>query len=78
MGTEDHSGLGFEERYNHPLRETFRTPKLSYPAVDDPLQLRLCVKEIIETLGREGLELSALVFRELSAYLYAFINSRGT
>lgn len=63
-GVESQSSLGIRERYHRPLRESYSRIKVDYPKTQRQLLLALSVKSINDTLGLDGIVLSALVFGE--------------
>lgn len=62
--TEAHSSLGLGERYQEPLRITFRKMTISHPNETDEYLLAFAVKAMNDTLIPKGYVPSALVFVE--------------
>lgn len=64
-GIQSHNSLGIGKRYHQPLRETNRKILFKHPKANHSLALAVSVKEMNDTLGRQGNVTSDLVFGEL-------------
>ncbi len=68
-GIQSHNSLGVGERYHQALRDTYGKLKFDHPSLQRQVLLALAVKAINDTLGPEGVVLSALVFGEFPCLL---------
>ena len=71
-GLQSHNSLGVGERYQKPLRDTYRKLKLDHPNMQQRLLLALSVKAMDDMLGPEGFVPSSLVFGEFPI-LHSFL-----
>ena len=74
-GTESHNSLGIGERYHDTLRKTFLKLPEDHPNLKKDILLAIAIKAINDTLGPEGIVLSALVFGEFPS-IRAFIGPK--
>lgn len=81
-GTQHHNGLSLCERYNVPLRTTYRKIRLECPDLGENFVLQTAVKEMNDLLGPKELLPSHLVFGTNASiysctYGYRFAKSEG-
>ena len=63
-GTESHNSLGIGERYYDPLRNSFLKLREDHPNLKRDVLLAISTKAANDTLGPDGIVLSALVLGE--------------
>lgn len=67
-GVETHSSFGVDERYQNPSGRFYRKMQNAYSSVPREYLLKLAVKEINDTMGKNGLVPSRLVFWIVSRF----------